>query len=130
MVNVGKWKEGQIVDPKLLEAWALTVGRTVAAIRERRSLSQDGLATSAGLSRGTISHIENGSEGASIGALIACLLALGEDIWSIFGGKSSTRPNKIEDRILHDLIDEIVAKRSDQLTAAVREVLKSFAGRP
>lgn len=130
MMRMGSSKKPEpIVKDSAVESWVLVIGKTIANTREKRSWNQRGLGENAGVSRGTISHLENGSEGASIGGMIRCLLALDVDPWSLFGGKTSAKPLRIEHQALRDLVDAIVETKNERLIDSVRDILKTFASK-
>lgn len=62
------------------------VGRRLRYLRSNRKLSQDDLAAHAGISRVTLSRIENGKVDASIHTMSALVKALGYKLVDLFKG--------------------------------------------
>ena len=61
-------------------------GRRLAALREARGISQEKLSALAGISRETISHIENGRQWARLSMLHRLAKALGVSTKELFDG--------------------------------------------
>lgn len=62
------------------------VGRRLRYLRTTRGLSQDDLAAHAGISRNTLSRIENGKHDAGIHTMSALAKALGYKLVDLFKG--------------------------------------------
>lgn len=104
------------------------IGRRIKDEREKRSWKQDGLAKTAGLSRKTVSDLENGRRSYGIDSLIDSALALGIDPWTLFGGTLKTRPRrKIEHDVLHDDLDRILSADRDELVDTVKTLLRQLS---
>lgn len=105
------------------------IGKRIKDERERKTWKQDGLAKTAGLSRKTVSDLENARRSYGIDSLIDSALALGIDPWTLFGGSPKARPRrKIEHDVLHDELDRILtAADRDELVPIVRAFLRKLA---
>ena len=121
-------KETPEISEQQVEAWLHTIGRQLASFRDKRNLSQEGLGDTIGASRGAISQMENGSKGTGIGQIVRSLIALNVDIWALLGGKTAAKPTRIEDRYLHDLLDEVISKgnKNPALVQATKEFLRQM----
>ncbi len=53
------------------------VGRTIQRLRERRGLTQEGLAAKAGISRGYVARVETGRHDLPLSTLVRLAKALG-----------------------------------------------------
>lgn len=110
------------------QAWMEKIGRRIKDEREKRSWKQDGLAKTAGLSRKTVSDLENARRSYGIDSLIDSALALGIDPWTLFGGVPKTRPRrKIEHDVLHDDLDRILSADRDELVDTVKSLLRRLS---
>ncbi len=63
--------------PATEDKYLVAFGRQLAALRESRDMSQEKLSALAGISRETISHIENGRQWARLSMLHRLAKALG-----------------------------------------------------
>lgn len=73
------------------DAVAAAVGRNVRALRLQRRMTIDGLATAAGVSRGTVIQIETARGNPSIGTLVALAAALRVGVGSLVDGDAAPR---------------------------------------
>lgn len=108
------------------QAWMIKIGSTIREYRERKPWSQEALATTAELSRKTVSDLENASRSYGIDSLIDTMLALDVDPWTFFGGSAHRRPKrKVEHEILYDYLDRILvrAEEREELLTAVTAFL-------
>ena len=75
-----------------------TIGERIKEVRESLRITQDGLATKAGLSKGFISDVENNKRGISSENLLRLATALGASLDYLAKGATTTveRPKAIE----------------------------------
>lgn len=75
-----------MVRPTTEDKYLKAFGKNVAALREKRGMSQEKLAALAGISRETISHMENGQQWTRLSTLHQLAKALDVEVKELFDG--------------------------------------------
>lgn len=113
---------------KDVTAWIEAIGRAVRKQRDSKGFNQEGVADAAGLSRKTLSNLENGSHSATMDTFVRALIASEVDLWKLFGGRMSLAPKAgIQRHAVIALARDILESGDAALIENTKDILKRLA---
>lgn len=121
-----KKKETEVI-AQVAKGWVGKIALTVTDIRKTKDIKQDAIIDASGVSRKSLSALENAKTDFRISMLVRTLLALDVDIWALFGGARENAPKRpIEQQVLHDKLDDLINSPDPSIHTAVISMIEQL----
>jgi transcriptional regulator with XRE-family HTH domain len=121
--NKGETSQDRTAE-RIIDAWLKQFASVVKDARENKKLKQEALDV---VSRKSLSDIENHNTDWQIRTFLRILIALDIDVWKFFGGVERNAPRwRIDQQVVHDMIDEIWSSNREDLTISVIKTVEGL----
>ncbi len=119
-------KETQVI-AQVAKGWVGKIALTVTDIRKSKDIKQEAILDASGVSRKSLSALENAKTDFRISMLIRTLLALDVDIWALFGGSRDNAPRRpIDQQVWHDKLDDLFHTSDPSMVLGVTSMIDSL----